>query len=79
MDPMQTLRDAESALRSGDLTGCRTLLRAYFNWRAMGGFEPDSDSGWLSGDERADWLLAWCATVSAVCNGAAVPPLDNGH
>jgi len=47
MDPEETLRRAEQALRDLDFGEALDLLAAYDRWRRFGGFEPHD------GDRRA--------------------------
>lgn len=59
MDPMQALRDAETALKNGDFDVMAECLGNYFFWRMRGGFEPSFDAeGERRGDIRAQklWL-----------------------
>lgn len=50
MDPEQSLKDAEQAIRDGDRPTALDRLNAYWTWRDTGGFEP------RNGDERAKVL-----------------------
>jgi hypothetical protein len=60
MDPKQTLQDAADALKSGDFDTCRTLLRAYDEWRYRGGFQP------LYGDVRASQIASRLQTLGGL-------------
>ena len=55
MDPKQALLDAFSALKDGDTERKSECLKAYYNWRLNGGFEPIFDG--INGD-YIYWVVA---------------------
>jgi hypothetical protein len=54
MDPKETLKQAEEAIKDGDFEQAKELLKYYSEWRVKGGF------GSAKQDNKAIQLLSRC-------------------